>query len=362
MGQTDPKAFLLCAGLGKRLRPLTHAMPKALVPFLNLPLICYNWFLLEEMGISRILLNSHLFTESLSRFVTAIKKPHQRIRVFHEDRPLGSAGALRVLKKHFEKEEAFVYLNSDSLLFPSRRSLLKDFITLARQKNDVSSGKTSLRGFFYAVPFQKRKQETERALWTDRGNILRAIGDHREGARLKAKWGRLRPWRFSGLALFKRDIFKLLTNRSFHIFDKDLLPVFTGGEFQIFPDEEGLILDGGAMAPYIASTGKALSWLFSNRDSSVKQHLEDVFFRFDPKDQFIGLKRGRKLKSQFKMPLLCPENVKGLEFFSGKNFAVLGGEVCFFGKSFLKGTVLGPGVHWSGSLKNQLLFAPLAES
>lgn len=361
MGQRAPKAFLLCAGLGKRLRPLTHAMPKALVPFLNLPLICYNWFLLEEMGISRILLNSHLFTENLSRFVKSIKKPHQKIHVFHEAKPLGSAGALRALKGHLGKEEVFMYLNSDSLLFPSRRDLLKSFFALGGKEHNTSSSKTHLKGLFYAVPFQKQKQETERALWADKENILRAIGDHGVGVYLKSKWGRLKPWRFSGLALFKKDIFKLLTLQSFHIFDKDLLSEFTSGGFQIFPDREGVVLDGGAMAPYIASTGKALSYLFSSRTSQVKRHLEDVFCRFDPKDQLIGLKRGRRLQRRFKMPMLCPENVKGLEFLSGRDFAVLGEGVCFFGKSCLKGSVLGPHVHWSGSLKNHLLFAPLAE-
>ena len=68
-------AFILCAGTGSRLRPLTHWMPKALVPFLNLPLICYNWFLLEKMGVSRFFLNSHLFPKKLEKFIFSIKNP-----------------------------------------------------------------------------------------------------------------------------------------------------------------------------------------------------------------------------------------------------------------------------------------------
>ena len=351
-------AFLLCAGRGERLRPLTHGMPKVLVPFLNLPLICYNWFHLEEMGVSRFFVNSHLFTENLGKFVESIRKPHQRIRIFHESQPLGSAGSLRCLKEHFQKEETFLYLNGDSLLFPSERKLLKSFTEGIEPvaAADKSARKKPLMGLFYATPFQEQESSQERVLWVDREHILRAICSRKEVKELRLKWRELRPMKFSGLALFSRDIFKYIKTQSFHIFDDVVIPLLTSGKFGVFIDEKGIVLEGGEQSAYLSSTEKALKALFSAKNSSFKQCLEDVFFRFDPKDRLIGLKRGRRLKTLFKMPILCPDSVKGMNYLSGKGFAVLGANVQFLGKSFLKNTVLGPDITWRGLLKEKLLF------
>ena len=349
-------AFILCAGTGNRLRPLTHWMPKALIPFLNLPFLCYNWFLLEKMGVSRFLLNSHLFPKKLKNFTLSIKKPEQKVRVFHEKKSLGSAGALWHLKSHFEEAETFLYLNGDSLLFPSTGKALEDFVANRKQLKADDESK-SLKGLFYTVPFQKENWKG-RALWRDKENTLRAIADKSEEKRLSSKWGRLYPSQFSGLALLSRDIFKFLTSNSFHIFDDVLNAQLSKGRFKVFVDEGGLVLEGGEFASYLEGTEQALNALFSKETHFLKQHLEDVFFRFDPKDRFIGLKKGRELQTHFKMPLLCPDNVKGLKFFSGEGFAVLGSNACFSGKSFLKNAVLGPSINWKGLLENKFLLSP----
>ena len=49
------KACLFAAGLGSRLRPLTHFRPKTCVPFLNLPILFYNWYALECLGAKNFL-------------------------------------------------------------------------------------------------------------------------------------------------------------------------------------------------------------------------------------------------------------------------------------------------------------------
>ena len=355
-------AFLLCAGRGERLRPLTHGMPKTLVPFLNLPLLCYNWFHLEELEASHIFLNSHLFTKSLARLVKSIKKPYQQSRIFHENQLLGSAGSLHYLREYFQKDETFLYLNGDSLLFPSDRKLLKSFVAEAGQLKMVSqrSRKKLLTGLFYTTPFKDKECFPGRALWADKGNILRAICSKKDAKRLQLKWGELRPLQFSGLAFFTRDIFNHIKPHSFHIFDDVVIPLLTSGKFGVFIDERGTVLEGGELSSYLFNTEKALKALFSRKSSSLKQCLENVFFRFDPKDRFIGLKRGRKLQTRFKIPILCPNSVKGVDYFSGQGFAVFGSNVRFSGKSFLKNTVLGPDITWRGSLKEKLLCLPPA--
>jgi mannose-1-phosphate guanylyltransferase len=53
------KAMVLCAGFGTRLRPLTDKIPKPLVPLCGLPLLRYNFALLQGAGVEEIVVNTH---------------------------------------------------------------------------------------------------------------------------------------------------------------------------------------------------------------------------------------------------------------------------------------------------------------
>ena len=56
---TVRQAFVLGAGLGKRLRPLTDELPKPLVPIFQKPLITFAFDHLIELGIGSLVVNTH---------------------------------------------------------------------------------------------------------------------------------------------------------------------------------------------------------------------------------------------------------------------------------------------------------------
>ena len=59
-GNGFPKtAFLLGAGLGTRLRPLTENCPKPLLPIGGKPMICHAMDALIALGIKRFIINTH---------------------------------------------------------------------------------------------------------------------------------------------------------------------------------------------------------------------------------------------------------------------------------------------------------------
>jgi mannose-1-phosphate guanylyltransferase len=108
------KGFLLAAGVGTRLRPLTDAIPKCLVPIQGTPLlgIWLEWCAIY--GIDEILLNSHAHSERVREFVGAYHGP-VRVTLTHEPELLGSAGTLHVNRDFVAGEKEFAVLYADVL-------------------------------------------------------------------------------------------------------------------------------------------------------------------------------------------------------------------------------------------------------
>lgn len=59
------KAFLLAAGLGSRLRPITDRIPKCLVPIGRQPLLQVWLELLAQHGVREVLINTHHLPEQV---------------------------------------------------------------------------------------------------------------------------------------------------------------------------------------------------------------------------------------------------------------------------------------------------------
>ena len=68
------KAFLLAAGKGTRLQPLTYNIPKCLVPICGRPLIEYWFDLFELYGINEILINTSHLADMVEEYI----KNHSR--------------------------------------------------------------------------------------------------------------------------------------------------------------------------------------------------------------------------------------------------------------------------------------------
>ena len=65
------KAFVLAAGLGTRLKPLTDTMPKALVPVNGVPLLQRLADKLVAAGYDDIVINVHHFADQIRDYVAA---------------------------------------------------------------------------------------------------------------------------------------------------------------------------------------------------------------------------------------------------------------------------------------------------
>lgn len=88
------KAFLLAAGFGTRLSPLTDSMPKCLLPINGRPMLDIWLQLLRRHGVGEVLINLHAHAEVVRAHIAA-HPPAVRVRLEEERVLLGSAGTLR---------------------------------------------------------------------------------------------------------------------------------------------------------------------------------------------------------------------------------------------------------------------------
>ena len=109
------KGFILAAGFGERLRPLTDAKPKPLLPVLNLPVICYSLLHLKESGVTEIVINLHYRYRDVIQFLESHDFFGMNITFSVEDMILGTGGGLKKCE-HLLSSENFILINSDILL------------------------------------------------------------------------------------------------------------------------------------------------------------------------------------------------------------------------------------------------------
>ncbi|NTU57903.1 MAG: NDP-sugar synthase [Chlorobiaceae bacterium] len=105
-------AFVLAAGFGTRLQPLTDSMPKPMVPILNAPSLCYSLFLLKEAGIRRAIINIHHHPDSIRRFFDRHDFGDLEIVLSEEKTILGTGGGLKKCEKLLDEGD-FLLINSD---------------------------------------------------------------------------------------------------------------------------------------------------------------------------------------------------------------------------------------------------------
>jgi NDP-sugar pyrophosphorylase family protein len=104
------KAFILAAGFGTRLWPLTEDRTKAAIPFLNRPLINYSVEYLASHGIRDIIVNLHHQPESIRVALGDGSQLGVKIEYSVEDEILGTSGALDRVRESLLDDD-FVVIN-----------------------------------------------------------------------------------------------------------------------------------------------------------------------------------------------------------------------------------------------------------
>src|SRR5690348_2694078 len=97
------KGFLLAAGVGSRLRPLTNTIPKCMMVIDDRPLLDIWLDRFARAGIDEVLVNLHHLPDVVRTHLAARTAP-PKIQMVFESQLLGSAGTLRANRQWIQGE------------------------------------------------------------------------------------------------------------------------------------------------------------------------------------------------------------------------------------------------------------------
>jgi NDP-sugar pyrophosphorylase family protein len=127
-------AFVLAAGLGTRLRPLTDELPKPLIPIFQKPLITFALDHLIAVGVNRFVINTHRHPELFQSFFATGEYAGFPTSLVHEPDLLETGGGIKNVESHFGSEPFLTY-SGDILTDVDLQPLIHEHF---RRRNDVT--------------------------------------------------------------------------------------------------------------------------------------------------------------------------------------------------------------------------------
>lgn len=231
------RAFVLGAGLGTRLRPLTDERPKPLVPIYGKPLITFAFDHLIAGGVEEFVVNTHHCPEAYAGLIGAAYEG-RRVTYRHEPVLLDTGGGIGNVEDLLGAEDFIVY-NGDVLADVPLAAACE----MHRRNGHLATLILRSSG----GPLQVRCDEAKGAV-TD---IRDALGGHTEPAFL-----------FTGISIASPELLRHIPPRKV----VSIIPIYLdlirqGASIGGYVEDEGNWFDLGSIDSYL----DAHAWLAENR-------------------------------------------------------------------------------------------------
>lgn len=188
------RGFILAAGFGTRLRPMTLNLPKALVPLAGKPLLWHALEFLYKNGISTLGVNAHYLSEQIDSYRSNAEKEFEIFKELPDIR--GTGGALHFARRFLTHDETAIVINVDII----------GRFDLARQIRQFEAS-----GEICRLLSWENISSTGTVVYDPANN--RYVGAANEVSRPE----KYATADFIGMALYRRDFFSLLEENDFSI-------------------------------------------------------------------------------------------------------------------------------------------------
>jgi mannose-1-phosphate guanylyltransferase len=182
------KAFLLAAGVGSRLRPITDVIPKCMLDIDGKPLLDIWFDSFAKAGVDEVLVNLHHLPDVVRGHLAGRTGP-PTVSAVHEPELLGSAGTLLANRRWVAGEEFFLACNADNLTDFDLRALIDAHsahggiatLTLFHSPNPSSGGVVEVDATGQVVGFTEKPSHpvsdlTNAGIYAFRPDVLDEIG------------------------------------------------------------------------------------------------------------------------------------------------------------------------------------------
>lgn len=217
---------IMAGGQGSRLRPLTNVLPKPLIPIGEQTMMEDIMDRFVECGCHDFYISVNYKADFIRRYFDNLDKPQYHVDYFQEDKPLGTAGSLHLLKDRIGS--TFFVSNCDIIIDEDYSEIL-DF---HRQNKNEITVVAALKN--YAIPYG--------TLETSEGGLLTGLT---EKPNLTFKIN-------TGMYILEPHLIKEIpSDRLYHITFLIEKLIYEGRKVGVFPISEGSWTDIGNWDEYM---------------------------------------------------------------------------------------------------------------
>jgi mannose-1-phosphate guanylyltransferase len=128
------QAFVLAAGMGNRLRPLTDEVPKPLIPIFQKPLVTFALDHLISAGVNQFVINTHRHPALFQNFFSDGEYAGRSVKLVHEPELLETGGGIKNVERDLGSHP-FITYSGDILTDANLQPLIEEHF---RRGNDVT--------------------------------------------------------------------------------------------------------------------------------------------------------------------------------------------------------------------------------
>lgn len=136
---------IMAGGLGTRMKPLTNVIPKPLIPMGEKTIIETIMDMFTDVGCYDFHISVNYKAETIKHYFKQLGHPEYKISYFQEEKPLGTAGSLFLLKGKIDK--TFFISNCDIII----NTDFNDILEYHREQNNELTIVSALK--HYPIPY-----------------------------------------------------------------------------------------------------------------------------------------------------------------------------------------------------------------
>jgi mannose-1-phosphate guanylyltransferase/phosphomannomutase len=254
------KAFVLAAGHGERLIPMTLQIPKPCIPVMNVPLIAFSLNLLHSIGVQEVIINLHHLPQFIQRCLGDGARFGLKITYSFEPEILGTAGGLKRWESFFR--ETFILINSDIIVDVDLTSLIE----FHKEKGSIAT-----------MLLSRKKEEGEEGFGVigvePNGRIVRFL----HIVRTEDGVSQLIEANFTGIHVLEPEVFKYIPDIFPSCINRDVYPeMILHGEEVFGFLHDGYWSDLGTPKRYLRTHWDLLDGVF-HHDFGLKRDAEGIW-------------------------------------------------------------------------------------